>query len=93
MSKNSKPNVEALRNTMAIVEEAAQHELWDQNMWITQMEYREDGSEYLPIEGKSMEWNGEHFCNTAACFAGWAVMLDGWKVRKNINGEIGRAHV
>lgn len=81
-------NVEALKNTMEIVEEAALHQMWNQHMWITTSTFTQKEGKYTRIKSRSMEFHGEHFCNTAACFAGWSVLLDGWRPRVTDENEI-----
>lgn len=69
-------NIEALKSTLAVVQEAAKVGLWKQAEWMTQEEYAlEDAS--------PLDYQGQHYCGTAGCFAGWAVMLDGWKPVKD----------
>ena len=65
------PNVELLQRVMALVEAADAEQMWNQNYWVI------DDS-YLFSTHRSLDFEGQHWCNTSACFAGWTVLLDGW---------------
>lgn len=71
-----KPDIVALLETMEVVTQAAQADVWKQGTWIA----------FGPEHTGSLEWQGETFCGTAGCFAGWRAILDGAKPRVAVDG-------
>lgn len=85
------PNVALAYQVLDFIE--AHPKLWDQNHWVTTPEmvkWRDSGRPYAAAPEVSLRFETPDSwdCGTAACFAGWTVLLSGEAVTVAEDGSV-----